>query len=87
MRSEEECKEVFNEEQAFWHLFSPGDLSGILLKENQEYIDAMNIIALCAWANKDVKILTFQVMSNHFHFVIAANETDVVSFGELVKKS
>lgn len=86
MRREEECEEIFRENAPFWHLYSPGNLRELIIKEEKEYIDAMNIIAFCASQSDNIQILTFQVMSNHFHFVVSGSEKSVEEFGELLRK-
>ena len=44
----------------------------------------MNLIAICA-ALSGVGILTFQVMSNHFHFILEAPETVCIDFFNRLK--
>ena len=71
----------------YWHLCSPGELSGILFKNTDDYIFGMNLVALCAGVFKnDVSILTFQLMSNHVHFIMRGSRESVERFFEEFRK-
>ncbi len=87
MISEKDFLRLFEENAPFWHLCTPGQLSGILLSSREDYVYAMNLTALCAALYRDrVKIYTFQVMSNHFHFVLSGKKEDILEFFEDFRK-
>ena len=55
-----------------WHLCTPGEYQCVIFRTSEEYVYGMNLIAQAAINFHDkLKILTFQIMSNHFHFVLA----------------
>lgn len=81
MKSKNECEQVFYEMKPFWHLCTPGDLSGIIFRDRDDYVFGMNAVALCAAEYAEhLHIFTFQIMSNHFHFVVSAEFEAVNSF-------
>lgn len=71
----------FKNDGPFWHLCTPGQLSGILFCAKKDYVYAMNLVALCIAIHCGrVKIYTFQIMSNHFHFVLSGSKENVLLF-------
>jgi REP element-mobilizing transposase RayT len=70
-----------------WHLCTPGEFVGVIFKDRDDYVFGMNLVALCA-ANfsTQLKILTFQIMSNHLHFVIECEEPVIGEFFAFLKK-
>lgn len=87
MVGEKDFSKLFAANAPYWHLCTPGQLSGILFSSKEDYVYAMNLIALCAalyWGR--VKIYTFQVMSNHLHFVLSGSKEDVLEFFEEFRK-
>jgi REP element-mobilizing transposase RayT len=70
-----------------WHLCTPGEFVGVIFKDRDDYVFGMNLVALCA-ANftPQLKILTFQIMSNHLHFVIECEEPAIGEFFTFLKK-
>lgn len=69
------------EAEQFWHLCTPGDSSGILFRTNEDYVYGMNMVGVTAGKFMDkVDIFTFQLMSNHFHFVLRGSKENVTDF-------
>ena len=78
MNYDDYCESAFAECGSSWHLFTPGDLSGVLFREKEDYVYGMNLVALCAgkfW--ESIRLYTFQIMSNHFHFVLSGEKFQV----------
>ena len=46
----------------------------------------MNLVGICALLSPDVKIFTFELMSNHVHFTVTGNRNDVESFCNRFKR-
>ena len=69
------------DEEKFWHLCTPGDSSGILFRIKEDFIYGMNMVGVTAAKFMDeVEIFTFQLMSNHLHFVLRGSKENVISF-------
>ena len=83
--TERRCEELFQREGPFWHLCTPGQFTELLFETIDDYRFIMNTIAIVAAVSK-VKIITFEVMSNHLHFIIKGSEADCIIFFESIKK-
>ena len=71
-----------------WHMCSNGTHQYAIFRNRDELIYGMNLVALAASNYIDeIKMLTFEVMSNHFHFVVACKEELLKQFeNEITKK-
>ncbi len=79
---ERAARAAFTGSVQYWHAFTPGKETPVLFTCREEYAAAMNQLAKAAARFPQVRILTFAVMSNHFHFVAAAAEADILQFWE-----
>ena len=70
----------------FWHLCTPGDLSGVLFREVKDFVYGMNLVAHAAAKHPSVDIYTFVLMSNHLHFVLSGTEEDCISFFDFISR-
>ena len=76
---------VFNFSQAgdCWHMWTQ-DSFPIIFTEVADYHAVMFIIGLAATLVPGIRIFTFAVMNNHFHFAIAGSESCCREFFQLV---
>lgn len=81
----------FSCEQSFiclghvYHLYTSENHPSFLLKD-EDFIKAMNIFGLvCANWRKHVRVLTFQLMSNHFHIIACGQPEDLKEMLRLYK--
>ena len=74
-------RNVAVEGKKIWHLCTPGESSGILFRAEADYIYGMNMVGVSAarFFGK-IGIYTFQLMSNHLHFVIEGEPDDIEEF-------
>lgn len=72
-RLDDECQLRFNRLGTCFHLCTRED-SPIIFHNEEEFRAAMNIVALVVALFPDISVLTFEIMSNHFHFVLAGGE-------------
>lgn len=63
---ESECEKIFINQGKIWHLYTPGDSTEVLFRDDNDYVAVMNMVAISAFDTPNVRILTFEVMSNHF---------------------
>lgn len=71
----------FTEDVQLWHLCTPGELSGVLFRNHSDYVYGMNLVGLVAAMFRGrVQLYTFQIMSNHFHFVLKGEKEEVFKF-------
>ena len=86
---ESRCKTLFDRALhhfgLFYHLHTP-EKHPVIFRDPQDYRAAMTIIATCAFDCPGIRIITFELMSNHVHFVVCGSEDEVMAFFELFKK-
>lgn len=87
---ENRCRRIFDwavrKYGGVWHLCTPGKLQTVIFKNGEDYKFAMTLVAICALDCPDVQIITFELMSNHVHFVLCGSEDRVMAFFALFKK-
>lgn len=87
---EERCRRVFQmtlrKYGGIWHLCTPGEKQPVIFRNPEDYVFAMTLVAMCAYDCPQVQIITFEIMSNHVHFVICGSKEEVLAFFELFKK-
>ena len=87
MKFETHSEKAFADYAPFWHLCTPGELLSIIFRDNDDYIFGMNLIALVTGLYRNtIKLYTFQIMSNHLHFVLSGEEKNVDSYFLEIKK-
>ena len=87
---EDRCRRVFDltvqKHGGVWHLCTPGEKQSLIFKQPKDYAFAMTLVAMCAYDCPSVQVITFEIMSNHVHFVLCGSKTDVMAFFGLFKK-
>lgn len=87
MRQEDLCGLEFARNEPFWHLCTPGNWEGVIFREREDYLFGMNAVSLvAAEMRENVRILTFQIMSNHMHFVLSGEYGHVGMFFSILRK-
>lgn len=79
------CLYYYNKLGRCFHLCTPENHT-IVFRNTEEFKRGMNIIGITAKGYPKVKILTFEVMSNHLHIVIAGEPEDILEFFDCLKK-
>jgi hypothetical protein len=46
----------------------------------------MTLVAMCAYDCPNVQVITFEIMSNHVHFILCGSESDVMAFFGMFRK-
>lgn len=87
---ENRCRKVFEWTRRkygpVWHLCTPGHLQQVIFRKKEHYAYGMTLVALCAYDSPYVRIITFELMSNHVHFVLCGEKEFVLAFFALFKK-
>lgn len=76
---EEMCRFCFLETGNCFHVCSQEN-HPVLFHDEEMFKAAMNIVAFCALLFPDIRIFTFELMSNHFHFAISGDEDRIRLF-------
>lgn len=70
-----------------WHLCSSGVHQCTIFRTAEEFAYGINLAAYAtASFNSEIKMLTFEVMSNHYHFVMACKEKVLGKFSDFITK-
>lgn len=87
---EDRCRTVFKaalrQYGGIWHLSTPGEEQVKIFKDELDYKFAMTLVAMCAYDCLGIQIITFELMSNHVHFVLCGTEAEVLAFFALFKR-
>ena len=69
------CSLLFTQSQPFWNLWTPEN-HPVFLPDKEAFMAAMSILAICARMIPEVRIITFQLMTNHLHQTLAGSLED-----------
>lgn len=72
------CQQYFKEQFPFWHCYTCGKTTSILFTSEDTFIYAMNSLAFASYASRGIKLIAFEIMNNHFHFIISAKDPDAI---------
>lgn len=70
----------------YWHITTPGTSSEILFLSADDFIFAINTLALVS-SLSDCRIIAFALMSNHIHFVLSGSKDDCLRLFFVFKKA
>lgn len=84
-QQERSCELTFSNGGPFWHICTDGQSMEIICETEEDYKFAVTVIAIAA-ALTGVKILTFQVMSNHIHVIVEGLESMCKDFFSEIKR-
>ena len=74
------CQRVFDENGPFWHLYTDGTAMQNIFCNDEEMKKGMMVLAVTAVLFGKVKIITFELMSNHVHLILSGNHDDCIEF-------
>lgn len=83
----ERCSEAtFRDGGPYWHAYTSGKDTPLLFALREDLVFVMNVIAQAAALFPEIRIIAFEVMNNHFHFVVSAEKEAVLAFWGFVRK-
>ncbi|MGM9737290.1 MAG: hypothetical protein ACI3ZT_02630 [Candidatus Cryptobacteroides sp.] len=80
------CEASFLAEGPYWHAYTSGKETPVIFVSDGDMAFAMNLTAQAAALNRSVSIIAFEVMNNHFHFVINAQKENIPGFWSYFSK-
>ena len=87
---ENKCRQLFERAAEVsggcWHLYTPGEGQPLIFRRKEDYVQMMNLIAVCSYAFPNLMIITFELMSNHLHMLLCGSSDEVGAFFILLKK-
>ena len=78
------CQMVFRDLGTCWHIYTPEQFR-IVFGTEDDFKFGMSLIAICAMASPGVRILTFELMSNHLHITLAGELSAVLEFLRMLR--
>jgi len=79
------CEMTFRKAGMFWHLWTPENFE-IIFTCQDDFKAGMNIIGISAKLFPSVKIITFELMTNHLHIMACGDEYTLVMMFEMLTK-
>lgn len=86
IESERMCEATFLSGGRWWHLYTPGNLTSLVFAGEDDYRFAMNLMARCMAEFPSLKVVAFEIMSNHIHIVLCGDESIINEFFALYRK-
>ena len=83
---ERSCEATFFSAGPYWDAYTSGKETPILFTGSDDFRFAMNVIAQAADKFPELRIIAFEVMNNHFHFVISGSESVIQAFFEFIRR-
>lgn len=68
------CERIYMENGPFWHLYTDGTVMQNIFCSEGEFGLGVTLLAVSACGFNDIRILTFELMSNHMHVVMAGSK-------------
>ena len=78
LRLENMCQSRFVEAGRCFHVCSQEN-HPVLFHTEEEFKAAMNTVAFAGLLFPDVRIFTFEIMDNHFHFLMAGGQEGIIA--------
>lgn len=71
----------------YWHAYTDGRKTGLMFTNVEDYTFAMNVVAQAANEYRELELIAFAIMGNHFHFVLSSRSEDCMSaFYSFIRK-
>lgn len=83
--SECNCELNFKKHMQYWHLYTDGRNADIIFRNQEEMKIGMNLLAISCLNFPDVTVLTFALMNNHLHMILACGADRCRSLFEMFK--
>ena len=82
---ERECERRFEKSGPYWHLYTDGRIMEDFLCTEEDFKMAMTALAIATVLFKKVRIITFELMSNHIHLILNGKAEDCMELFERLK--
>ena len=77
------CEEAFVKNGPYWHIYTNGTTMQNIFCSKEDYNCGMWQLAIAKCTAKRIKLLTFELMSNHVHLIAAGEKDDCEEFFKL----
>ena len=83
---ESACERMFDMNGPFWHVYTDGSIMSDLFRCEDDMRDALIALAVCAVLSDKTRIITFELMNNHIHLILAGSYDDSMEFFKMFKR-
>lgn len=83
---ERKCEATFSNAGQYWHAYTSGKNTPLLFSGDSDMAFVMNTIARTKLEFPELLLIAFEVMNNHFHFIICSERNRIVSFWSAIRK-
>ena len=84
-KKEGKCLLCFDGSRPFYHLWTPENFE-IIFRNDAEFRIGMGIIAVVAKCFPNIRVITFELMTNHLHIMAAGDKSELTKMFEQIKK-
>ena len=85
------CEMAFDADGPFWHIYTDGTNMQNIFCSEEDFKGGMWCLAASLFLCKDVQLITFELMGNHVHLILAGAKEDCIRafdlFKEMLKKA
>ena len=79
------CQLHFDKLEGIYHLCAPEN-HPIIFRSKEELASGMNFMGIAAKAHRQIRLMTFELMSNHIHAIVVGGKSDMSDFFNCFKK-
>lgn len=83
--SELKCQQSFDTLKQLFNVCTPEN-HPIIFQTKNDYAQGMGIVGICSKLYPEIRIITFELMSNHIHLVVSGEEEYIQEFFQCFKK-
>lgn len=84
-KKEEKCQSCFNDLGPCYHLWTPENFE-IIFRNDEEFKIGMGAVAIAAKLFPEVKVITFELMTNHLHVVASGVLSRILEMIDTIKQ-
>ena len=77
------CESIFVNNGPYWHVYTDGTQMQNIFCNDEDFKNGMWCLAAALHLSKDVKALTFELMTNHVHLILAGQRNNCINACDL----
>ena len=77
------CESIFNDNGPYWHMYTDGTKMQNMFCNEEDFATGMWALAASLHLSKEVRALTFELMANHVHLIIAGQRENCLKAFDL----
>lgn len=77
------CESIFISHGPYWHIYTDGTMMQNIFISKEDFIMGMWCLAAAQHLCKSVRVITFELMGNHIHLILAGAKEDCIKVFDL----